>query len=535
MSPSLPNTLNTLTILLLSEARLRLRRLGSVVAILAVIALAWVMIPDPQSGTSLMVIKSTRVLYTSSTLAYGSATLASLLFGLAGFYLVRGRIAEDMRSGCGAVIAATAVSNGIFLLGRWLGGVAYLLVLSTAFMGAMLVCHLVRGEGPIELLIYLQTYLALLLPMIFFVCSCAILFDSFSPLMGKLGDVIFFFVWVAQIALLDKADSGIAGEINPYMYIDFIGAATSMAHLKLYVSTRHISLGTASFDAKLIPILLPTFMWSGKLMALRCATAMLALLPLLPAIVLFHRFSPDRVKVSQARKRRSPLNYLNQILRPFAGLCQPLFRLARALPGLAGQICADLALTVATTPVAGLALLIIPLLSMFLPSAVLPGLLTITVAIWGILISDLSSRDHQAVTGEMTGAVSGGIAQRYLRQFAASALLGLMLMGVIGLRWLMHESMHEPTHESMRALALVSGIFSMSAVACLLGRLSKTPRTFLSLFLFGIYVAVNANKAPVMDVFGFNGVANNLSITWQLMLGAIALSSGYLYNRRAAA
>jgi len=527
MNSSLPNTLNTLAILLLNEARLRLRRLGSVVTILAVIALAWLMIPDPQSGTALMVIKSTRVLYTSSNLAYGSATLASLLFGLAGFYLVRGRITEDMRSGCGAVIAASPVSNAIFLLGRLLGGVTYLVVLSAAFMAAMLVCHLVRGEGPLELLIYLQTYLVLLLPILLFVCSCAILFDSFPPLMGKLGDVIFFFIWVAQLVLLGKADEGIAGEINPYMYTDFIGAATSMAHLKLYISTRHISLGTATFDARFAPILLPAFMWSGKLLALRCATAILAMLPLLPAIGLFHRFSPDRVKVSQARKRRSPLNLLNQLLRPFASLCQPLFHLARTLPGMAGQICADIALTVASAPVSGLALLMIPLLSVFLPSAVLPGLLTITVVIWGILICDLSTRDHQHASTEMTGALSGGIAQRYVRQFAASALLGLMLMGVIGLRW----SMHEP----MRALALLSGIFSMSAAACLLGRLSKTPRTFLSLFLFGIYVAVNASKAPMIDVFGFNGVANGSSITWQVLLGTIALSTGYLYNRRATA
>ena len=522
-----PSLLNTLTILVLNEARLRLRRLSSVVAVLAVIALAWVVIPDPLSGTTLMTIKNARVLYTSTTLAYGSAALASLLFGLAGFYLVRGRIAEDMRSGCGSVIAATPIGNGIFLLGRWMGGVVYLLALIIAFMGAMLVCHAVRGEGPIELLVYLQTYIALLVPMIFFAVSCAILFDSFSLLLGKLGDVIFFFIWMAQISLLDKVEAGIAGQINSYMFIDFMGAATSMANLKLFMHTTHFSLGTATYDAKLTPILLPSVLWSGKLLAIRSASAILALLPLLPAIALFHRFSPDRVKVGQTRKRRSPFSFLNQLLRPFAGIAQPLFRLARILPGLAGQICADIALTVATTPVAGLALLLIPLLSMVFRTGGLPGLLTISVAIWGILISDLSSRDHQAVTGEMTGALSGGIAQRYLRQFAATALLGLMLMGVIGLRWAMHEP--------MRALALLSGIFSMSAVACLLGRLSKTPRTFLSLFLFGMYVAVNATKAPMIDVFGFNGVANSHSITWQVLLGMAALSIGYVYNRRPAA
>ncbi|MFZ6872261.1 hypothetical protein ACO0LF_09370 [Undibacterium sp. Di27W] len=516
-----------LSSLIVNEARLRLRRLSSVVAVLSVIALAWLMIPDPQSGTTLMAINHARVLYTSSTLAYGSAALASLLFGLAGFYLVRGRIAEDMRSGCGGVIAASQIGNGIFLFGRWLGGVAYLLALVLAFLGAMLVCHLLRGEGPIQLSVYFQTYVALLLPMIFFAAGCAILFDSFSPLMGKLGDVIFFFIWTGQIALLDKVEMGIAGQINPYMYIDFIGSATSMANLKIQMATTNFSLGIATFNAAIPPILLPDIMWSGQLMAIRCASALLALLPLLPAIALFHRFSPDRVKVNQTRKRRSPLHLLNQLLRPFARLAQPLFRLAQALPGLAGQICADLALTVATNPMTGLALLVLPLLAIFCLNGGLPGLLTIAVAIWGILVSDIASRDHQAATGEMTGTLSGGISQRYLRQFASAALLGILLTGIIALRW----SVHEP----VRALALIIGIFSMSAFACLLGRLSKTPRTFLSLFLFGLYVAINAVRAPMIDVFGFNGVANSDSMSWHLMLGIVALTMGYLYNRKLSA
>ncbi|MFZ6746083.1 hypothetical protein ACO0LC_22890 [Undibacterium sp. JH2W] len=519
--------ISLLSTLVVNEARLRLRRLSSVVAVLAVIALAWIMIPDPHSGTTLMAINNTRVLYTSSTLAYGSAALASLLFGLAGFYLVRGRITEDMRSGCGGVIAATQVGNGIFLLGRWLGGVAYLLALIMAFLGAMLVCHLLRGEGPIELFVYLQTYIALLMPMVFFAVSCAILFDSFSPLMGKLGDVIFFFIWIAQISLMNKVESGIAGQINPYMYIDFIGSATSMANLKMHLSTTHFSLGIATFNATIAPMLLPNVMWSGQLLAVRCASALLALLPLLPAIALFHRFSPDRVKVSQTRKRRSPLHLLNQLLRPFARLAQPLFRLAQAWPGLAGQICADLALTVVSNPMAGLALSVLPLLAVFCRSGALPGLLTMAVAIWGILVSDIASRDHQAATGEMTGALSGGISQRYLRQFASTALLGLLLTGIIALRW--------TAHEPVRALALIIGIFSMSAVACLLGRLSKTPRTFLSLFLFGLYVAVNAVRAPMIDAFGFNGVANSHSMGWHLVLGIVALTTGYLYNRKSAA
>ena len=54
----------------------------------------------------------------SSALALGGAIFTSILIGLVGFYLVRGRMAEDFHSGIGGVIAATQVGNAQFLLGR---------------------------------------------------------------------------------------------------------------------------------------------------------------------------------------------------------------------------------------------------------------------------------------------------------------------------------------------------------------------------------------------------------------------------------
>ena len=512
-----------LSVLIVNEVRLRLRRLSSLVTVLAVIALAWLIIPDPESGSTLIAIKQARVLYTSSAMALGSASMASFVFGLAGFYLVRGRIAEDLRSGTGSVIAATSMGNSLFLFGRWLGGVIYLLSLILAFLAAMLVCHLLRGEGAIEPGVYLVTYAMLMLPMVLFTVSCAILFDSFSPLMGKLGDIIFFFIWMAQIALLDKVNKSTGGQIHPYMFFDFIGTAMSMEQLKMMVNTTHLSLGTASFNSKLPTVVLPAYVWPAVLVKARLLTTGLAVLPLLPAFVLFHRFSPDRVRMVQARKRRSPLMYLNQLLLPFSRLAQPLFLLAQTLPGMASQIVADLALTVATAPAAGLALVLCPLLASLLNSAALPGFLAISVAVWGVLISDISTRDHQTITSEMTGAVPGGISRRYLRQLFASMLFGILLTGIIAIRWF--------SHHPLWALALLTGIVSMSAMSSLFGRLSGTPRTFLALFLFGMYVAVNASKVTAIDIFAFNGIANSQTIILQATLALGAGIGGYICNR----
>lgn len=518
--------LHLIKVLVINEMRLRMRRLSTLVVLLAVIAISWAIIPDPDTGMTMMAVAEARVSYTSSMMAFGSATLASFLFAIAGFYLVRGRIAEDIRSGAGSVIGATQVSNGIFLFSRWLGGVLYLLALVAGLLGTTLLCHLLRGDGPIQLMVYLQTYCLLLLPLVFFCVSCAILFDSVAGLMGKAGDVIYFLLWMAQMGLMATMDESIKKSLSPLLLFDFMGLATGMINLRMLLLTDHMSLGMSTFDATLPVITLPSALWTMQIIWLRCASGLIALLPLLPAIFFFHRYSPDRVKLSNTRKRRSPFDIINAWSRPLSKLVQPMFRLSASLPGLAGRVLADIALSFITSPSAILVLVIILLASLFSNVRDLSGILIAAVVFWGVMISDISTRDFQANTEELTGSVPGGIAQRYLRQFSSAAMLGFMFMGVIAIRW----SFVEP----VRAAALVCGVLSLSALATLFGRCSGTARVFLALFLFGVYVALNVTKEAMLDVVGFNGVANLGSMQIQLAIAVIGLAAGYLYNRQRA-
>lgn len=520
------NSGQLLWVLALTEVRLRLRRLGTLVALLAVIAISWAMIPDPHSGMTLMAIKNARVLYTSSTLAFGSASLASFLFGLGGFYLVRGRIAEDLRSGSAAVIAATPIGNGLFLLSRALGGVLYLLTLIAALLGTMLLLHALRGEGPIQLSVYLQTYAVLLSPVVFLSVSCAILFDSVSALMGKAGDVAFFFVWIAQIAVAGALAETHSPIVAPLMLLDFSGLAISMIGFEQLLGTAHISVGMSSYNVALAPVTLPAAIWSAQVMSMRTATALLALLPLLPAALLFHRYSPDKVKPSSLRERRSPLALINHWARPLARFAQPLFVQGAAIPGFRGQVLAEIALTLVASPSA-IALLTISLLASLLAGpAALSGVLIAAVAYWGVLISDLSTRDYQANLEQLSGTAQGGISRRYLRQFAAASILGMLFMGVLALRLYFNSP--------MLSAALVCGVFSLAALATLFGRCSRSSRTFLALFLFWLYIATNETKLAMLDVVGFNGVANAHSVLTQLLIASAALLLGYVCNRRKA-
>ncbi|MCD2515389.1 hypothetical protein LQ564_03575 [Massilia sp. G4R7] len=510
-----------LFLLAANEMRLRLRRLSTLAAVLAVAAVTWAMIPETSSGSALLVMNDARVLYTSSALAIGSATMASLLFSLAGFYLARGRTGEDLRSGIGGVIGSTTAGNALLVLTRWLGAMAWLVLLLGAFMLTTFACHLLRGDGPIQPLVYLQTYALMLLPMACFAASCAVLFDSWSPLMGKGGDLLYFCLWMAQLSIGASMAKDGGG---PLALLDFTGLANAMVGLRSQLDTTALGIGMMTFDAALPPIEIKQWLWTGAMARERLLCGLLALLPLLPAVLLFHRFSPDRVRAGKARRRRSPLAILNGWLRPLARLVQPLLRLAARLPGLPGQVLADAGLVLMAAPSAVLAIAVCLGAGLVLPGAALPGLVAGAVAFWGILCSESTTRDIEAGCDGLSAAVPGGAQARFLRQWAAALLLGLLFTGSVTLRW----SVIEP----LRAFALMGGLVALSGCAALFGLLSRTPRLFLGLFLFGLYVAIQAGGIPMMDVVGFHGAATPGSAATFLAAGLAAVAAGIAWSRR---
>jgi hypothetical protein len=516
--------LNTyvLKVLAQNEVRLRMRRWSTVIALLAVVLAVWQVIVDPATGMALIVVKEARVEYTSLALALGSAVWSGMLFGLGGFYLVRGRIAEDLRSGTGGVIASTAASNTVLLAGRWLGAVAYLGALVTAYLGAIIVLHLVRGSGPVEWGVYAQTYLLTQLPLILFVASCAILFDAIPALMGKAGDVIYFFLWMAQLVILAEATEGQAAGGSLLQLLDFNGMATVATVMSDMLGTSSLSVGASNFNPSLPALVLLGDPWPWESYARRAVTTVLALAPLLPAIWMFHRFSPDRVKSTKAAQRRTPLQVADQLLRPLSVLVRPLFLLAARLPGFPGQVVGDVALTLAMSPSAVLAMLCAFAATVLAPASHLGAVMIFSVAAWGLIISDLHTRDYQADMEGLTGAVDGGISRRFLRQWGSVMLLGLVFMGMAAVRW----SMDEP----MRALAVISGVFGLGSLAALAGLAGRTSRTFIALFMFGLYVATNARALPWLDAVGFNGSANGASVLMTTVIGLLALALGQVIN-----
>lgn len=518
-----PLASDALKMLLLTEVRLRMRRTGTLVAVLVLIVLTWLMVGDQDQGQAMIVSDKARVAYTSSCLAIGSAALTGLFFGLAGFYLARGRMGEDVRSGIGAVLAATPLGSGVFLLGRWLGNVAYLCGLLLIFLATMLVLHLLRGEGPIQLTIYLQTYALVLLPLVFFTASMVLLFDAWPPLMGKGGDVLYFFVWAAQLSVGAAATIGHTGW-NALLLLDFSGIGAIVGAVQQVLPSNGLVIGGGTFDATVAAITLPDHVWTLQIIYTRIGSALLALIPLLLAVPLFHRYSPDRVKARAGRRDWSPLTLLNGWLHPCARLTRPLFALAARLPGVAGRALALLALVLATNPASLAVALVLLAFGCAAGSAQLGAVTIAAILVWGVLASEISVRDTQFDVDALNAATPGGRARAYTAQWFAAVLLALLFTAPVLLRWLMNAP--------LRAAALVSGVLALSATAVVLGGLSRTARLFLALFLFGMYVATQAKGVPALDVVGFNGAATVSSVLAYLLAAAVLLCAGWLAQLR---
>ncbi|WP_431262160.1 hypothetical protein ACQ859_18545 [Roseateles chitinivorans] len=502
-----------------AELRLRLRRLSTVLVLLLTLVLSWMVVVDPRTGFAMMVIQKARTVYESGTVAFGSACIASVVLNLFGFYLVRGRSSLDLHSGCAGLIATTPTGNLRLLASRWLGSMAYLMLLQLALVLGGCVLQWIRGEGPLQPWVFVQTYAWMLTPTLMAAASFALLADAWGPLVGRKGDVAYFLVWMAQFAVLPATLVPGHLQLSPLQALDASGMAAAAAHLAVLMHTNTVAIGGSTFDPGLPMRHFPEGFWGADLVALRLATAVLALVVAALAVPLFHRFDPRRVRTVGTSGRSWPKRLMRALLGPARWPALRLLRLAPRIGGAPGAYLAEVSLTLLAHPWAVLAIPVLAVLGQVLPPAKLPALVAAGCCLWGLAISDLSSRDFSSGTMGLVAAVPGGDQSRRWRQYLCALGVGLLFTVPVAVT-VRHPEL---------LLTLMCGLVLVSALASLLGQLTRGGRSFLALFLFGFYVILQVPESPWLDLFGFNGAATSTTRATSLGVAALAL---VLANRR---
>jgi hypothetical protein len=449
-----------------------------------------------------MQIGGHRAVYNSAAIGMATALLAAMFIGLAGFYVVSSAVRRDVQTRCGFVIASTPAGDGEYIFGKFLGNVLFLATFTAGFMLVSMAMVLVRGEAPLQPLVFLAQYALIVPPAILFVSTIALVFESVPFLSGRFGDVAYFFLWCVLLAL--PAVLSIELHRPGLTYFDISGVGFVIEHIRA-LGTTSISIGASPFDAHLAPVVFNGFV-SGAVLARRLFAALVPLPLLLVARAAFHRFDPARVK-SGGRARRNPLARLDALLKP----------LVRGVAG-AGPVTTDARMTLAS-PLVAVAAAGLAIASFAAKASVV---MPIAFAVAAIAVAGVATRDAAAGTTALIRSAPY-LKERYVWWKLASTMLVVALVVAI-------PALRVAAARPAALVRLAAGALFIAAAATALGVISANAKTFVVLYLSFWYAVVNDRGAtPALDFAGFYGTA-----TPGVTLAYLAIAAALLAAAQAA-
>ena len=495
-----------------ADLRIRLRRPSTLVIFLLLSALAYVWVPAPSTGSTLIAFGGRRAIYNSAAIAVGTASLATIFIGLAGYYVVSNAIRRDVASRCGFVIASTTMRGTEYLIGKFAGNVVFLATFMSGFMVTSMAMLLVRGEAPLQPLVFIWQYLLLVPPTVMFVSAVAIFFESVPWLSGKFGDVAYFVLWAASLGVVaSKVNGGVPGVAA---YFDFSGFGFLLDSLRHTMSTREMSIGHTSYDMAKPPFIFAGLRLSRAWVMPRVAATLSPMLLVLAARPFFHRFDPARVRgVAQKGAR----NWLARI----GAIARPLTRNLRAVLPHGGDSLMSAARTDAVLTVSAMPIILVAAVVFALTPR---GAMPFAFAAAAVLISDVACREKRAGTIGLIFTAPRLKAGFVRWKLMSAAMTMSIVLFVPALRLILARPAAAPQ--------LLTAIAFLTAFATLLGIVSANPKTFLVLFLTFWYVVVNDNAhTPALDFAGWSGIATPAVLASYLLVTIIAIVAAELYHR----
>jgi hypothetical protein len=485
-----------------TDVRMRLARGSTVVVLVALCILAYVLVPDLSTGRTLMQVNGHRALYNSATIALATSSLCAVLLGFAGFYLTSNTLRRDVESRTGFVIASTRVRNIEYLVGKWLGSAAFLGLIVLVYVLNVMAMQLLRGEAPVEPLTYLAMFAAVVGPVVIVVSAIALMFECVRPLSGRLGDVLYFFLWATLLSApavsTVSSQSGAVSHVDVFGMSFLINATTEQATADFHAHPE-VSIGSSHFDPAKEPWRFNGVVWTGRIVESRFTSALLAIPALLIAWLAFARFDPARLKGGAAGSRSS---VRGRLAVPLASVLRVLRPATWGGPGLLRGALGEIALTIMLRPLVFLAIVAAAVAGALAPSATLrSAVIPIVFVALVATLAEIPTRDRVArVDGIRNGIAGVRTASIYAKLLAA---LGLSVA------FLLLPLIRVATSSPADALSMLIGGWLFAAAGVGLGALSRTPKLFAGIALLFLYVVVSSAHAPEFDFAGWNGAADN--------------------------
>jgi hypothetical protein len=459
------------------------------------------------SGQMVLQLDKYRGVDNSAWLGSVIGLVGSVWLTLVGFYIVKNAVQRDRQTRVGQILATTPISKGFYTLSKALSNFAVLasMILVLAF-AALFIQLFHRTDSHIDFFALLSPVLLFGLSAVALTAALAVLFESLPVLRGGVGNILYFFVWIAL--LVSGSDTIVKGASNDglHPFADYTGLVSVMNQMQNQVRNLDPQYnGGASFNIGDLHPATKTFLWTGltwtpalilsrgMLFALAGALALLAAL-------FFDRFDPARAswfpqkKPKPTRDTESRELIMAQVhgrlsAENIAHLPQPPISAARtgtlAVPQVRffTLVRAEVRLLLRGhawwwyTVAAGLFIA-----SMASPLEAARSGVIVAAWIWPALIwSQLGTREAQFSTGALIFSAPHAVPRQLLATYAAGVLVAALTGGGLGLHLLIARDFAGLT-------AWVTGALFIPALALALGVTTGSRKFFEALYTAWWYV-----------------------------------------------
>jgi hypothetical protein len=489
------------------------------------------------AGRVVMQLDDYRGVYNSAWVGALMGIVTSAFLTLVGFYIVKGSIQRDRATRVGQILAATPMSKSFYTVAKFLGNFAVLAAMVLVMGAAALAMQMARAEDrTIHLWTLLSPLLLYALPAMAFVAALAVLFETLPVLRSGLGNVIWFFAWIALLTggVSAAVEHGAASRSRDY-FRDFTGISATMSQMRATLHTVDPGFKNGfSLDIGGKPPR-QRFVWTGirwdsMQIAARVTWFAYAVAVALLASLFFDRFDPAREPFTRTQKilpERAPVIELasaKELARsdPWSSRLTPLPP-ASIRNRFASVLIAELRLMLQGhhwwfyAVAAGLfiACLAAPL------SASSSGII-LAAWIWPMLIwSQMGSREARFATGSLVFSSPHALQRQLPAAWIAGVIVALLTGGGLGIRLLLARDLHGLVG------FLVAACF-IPSLALALGVWSGSSKFFEALYTVWWYTGA-AHHVSGLDFTGT--VAASSRPLAYLLLTIVLLASSWMRRR----
>ncbi|HEV8267584.1 MAG TPA: hypothetical protein VGR00_05100 [Thermoanaerobaculia bacterium] len=523
-----------------AEVKARLRSPATVVAFGALLVASYFWIPDPQGRVSSLSWEGadgvTRApLYNSAYLGIATALLSGIFLVMASFYFVAGSVRKDRETGIGAILAATPLPSGAYLLGKWAANAAYILVLACLALPVGFYAFFRFGEGPFEPLRLAGPLLLNVLPAASFVAATALLFDVTPGLKGQGGLVVGFFasmfVLIALPAQLAGGFEGKEGRLRRQPLFDPAGSMTMNLWIQqsLPEVPKSVSTGLIFHDKPMQRVRWNGFPFTFRMALLRLSSLVWTLPMLGLALLFFDRFDPARGRLRMGRGAKAAEARVEASSVPVPALALSQLRSVAPHPSAWLSVLAEARLIWDTASFLKWPLAASALVGAFLPAAGSAGVTAAFLVLLVPVISEVAAREEIAGTRSLVFAQPGVPKSAVLWKLASVSVFLAAVASPLLLRALLQAAT-----APIRLFALATGLLFVAAFAVSAGWLTGGGKLFSGVYVALWYTAVN--RVPAFDVTGsFAPTTAPVHLTYAAIGAALVGIALGIEKKRAAA